>query len=128
MIRVFFNHWLGVFGVTDTQSIIGRIIGQDGHKETAFINFFKRHDEFAAAAVHDIHAYCARNQNAYYFIALCKAVSSQISEYIAMGGKKQAFDRIALDLVKFMISLDLAVCFHAYLVNNGKLAAHEAVL
>ena len=128
MIRVFFNYRLGVFGITDTQSVIGRIIGQNSHKETAFINFFRRHDEFAAAAVHNIHTYCAGNQNAHYFITLCKAVSSQISEQVAVGGKKQAFDRIALDLIKFMISLDLAVCFHAYLVNNGKLAAHEAVL
>ena len=55
-------------------------------------------------------------------------MSSQIGEQIAVGGKKQAFDRVAFDLVKLVIRLHPAVFLHAYLSNHGKLAAHQAVV
>ena len=125
---VFFAYRLGIFGVTDVQSVIGRAFGQHGNEESAFIDFFRRRNQFATLTVDNIHTRSIRNQRSHDLVAFGKAVSSQIGKQIAVGGKKQAFDRVAFDLVKLVIRLHPAVFLHAYLSNHGKLAAHQAVV
>ena len=58
-------------------------------------------------------------------------MAAQVGKRIAVGGGKQAVDGVALCLVKLVVGfggLDFAVCFHAYLVNHGKLSGHQPVV